>query len=74
MNQTHIHLLITHLPIFGSILGGVVLAFGLSSKSDDTKIAAYILFIISSVITHKSGSGIFISRYVYKFSIKIGYF
>jgi len=49
MNQTHIHLLITHLPIFGSMLGGIVLAFGLWKKSDDTKIAAYLIFIISAI-------------------------
>lgn len=49
MDQTHIHLLITHLPIFGSILGGLVLAYGLWSNSNDTKIAAYFLFIISSI-------------------------
>ncbi len=49
MNQTHFHLLITHLPIFGSILGGIVLAYGLWTKSNQTKIAAYILLIISSL-------------------------
>lgn len=49
MYQTHIHLLITHLPIFGSILGGLVLAYGLWTKSNQTKIASYILFIISSI-------------------------
>lgn len=49
MNQTHLHLLITHLPIFGSILGGIVLAYGLWAKSDQTKLAAYILLIIASV-------------------------
>lgn len=49
MDQTHIHLVITHLPIFGSILGAIVLAYGLWSKSNETKIAAYVLFIISSV-------------------------
>jgi uncharacterized membrane protein len=49
MDQTHIHLLITHLPIFGSILGGLVLAYGLWKKSSQTKIAAYLLFIISSI-------------------------
>jgi uncharacterized membrane protein len=49
MNQTHIHLLITHLPIFGSILGGLVLAHGLFTKSNQTKIAAYNLFIISAI-------------------------
>jgi hypothetical protein len=48
MNQTHIHLLITHLPIFGSILGGLVLFYGIWTKSNQTKIAAYGLFIISS--------------------------
>ncbi|MFY7860910.1 MAG: hypothetical protein ACOVP5_01690 [Chitinophagales bacterium] len=49
MNLTHLHLLITHLPIFGSILGGLVLAYGLWARSNDTKIAAYILLIISSI-------------------------
>jgi uncharacterized membrane protein len=49
MNQTHLHLLITHLPIFGSILGGIVLAYGLWTKSNDTKIASYLLFMISSI-------------------------
>ncbi|WP_026899280.1 hypothetical protein [Daejeonella oryzae] len=49
MDQTHIHLLITHLPIFGSILGGLVLAYGLWVKSNHTKIASYILLIISAM-------------------------
>lgn len=49
MNQTHIHLLITHLPIFGSILGGLVLAYGLWTRSNHTKIAAYYIFIISAI-------------------------
>lgn len=49
MDQTHIHLVITHLPIFGSVLGGLVLAHGLWTKSNQTKIAAYNIFIISSI-------------------------
>lgn len=49
MNPAHIHLLITHLPIFGSILGGFVLAHGIWSKSDQTKIAAYYVLVISAV-------------------------
>ncbi|MBK8451354.1 MAG: hypothetical protein IPL42_15595 [Saprospiraceae bacterium] len=49
MDQTHIHLIITHLPIFGSILGGFVLAHGIWTKSNQTKIAAYNLFIVSSI-------------------------
>ncbi len=49
MNQTHLHLLINHLPIFGSILGSIVLTQAIWTKNDQTKIAAYNLFIISSV-------------------------
>lgn len=49
MDQTHIHLLITHLPIFGSILGAVVLAYAMITKSQQTSNAAYIVFIISAI-------------------------
>lgn len=49
MDQTHLHLLITHLPIIGSILGGLVLAYGLWTKSNSTKNAAYFLLIISAI-------------------------
>ncbi|HMP30463.1 MAG TPA: hypothetical protein PKD85_12740 [Saprospiraceae bacterium] len=49
MDQTHIHLVITHLPIFGSILGALVLVHGLWTKSIQTKIAAYNIFIISAI-------------------------
>jgi len=49
VNQTHIHLLITHLPIIGSFMGAIVLAHGLWTRSHETKIVAYILLIISSV-------------------------
>lgn len=41
--------MITHLPIYGSILGSIVLAYGIWTKSNQTKIAAYIVFIISSI-------------------------
>ncbi|HPM31282.1 MAG TPA: hypothetical protein PLJ60_13185 [Chryseolinea sp.] len=49
MNHVHIHLLITHLAILGSILGGLVLAHGIWVKSDQTKIAAYNVLTISSL-------------------------
>ena len=49
MDQTYLHLLISHLPIFGSILGGLVLANALWTKTNQTKIAAYYLLIISSI-------------------------
>jgi uncharacterized membrane protein len=60
MNPTHIHLLITHLPIFGSILGGLVLAHGLWTKSNQTKIAAYNILILSAlgaVVAYLTGEG-----------------
>ena len=49
MDLTHLHLLITHLPIMGSILGAIVLIQGVWSNSSQTKIAAYSLFILSSI-------------------------
>jgi uncharacterized membrane protein len=49
MDQTHMHLMITHLPIVGSVLGAIVLAYGLWTKSIHTQISAYIVFLISSI-------------------------
>ncbi|MCX6188123.1 MAG: hypothetical protein NTW54_00685 [Bacteroidetes bacterium] len=60
MTQVHLHLLITHLPVFGSILGALVLGYGVWSKSTSTKMAAYFLFILSSVgagIAYLTGEG-----------------
>jgi len=44
----HLHLIVNHLPIFGSILGTLVLAYGLTVKSRHTKIAGYLLLAISA--------------------------
>ncbi len=58
MDQTHLHLLITHLPVFGSILGALVLAYGLFTKTRHTSIAGYFVLIISSIgafIAHQTG-------------------
>ncbi|MBL0019076.1 MAG: hypothetical protein IPP17_22295 [Bacteroidetes bacterium] len=60
MDAAHIHLLINHLPVFGSILGAMVLVHGLYAKSDATKIAAYNIFTLSSigaVIAYFTGEG-----------------
>lgn len=57
MNQVHIHLLINHLPVFGSFLGALVLFYGIWLKSNTTKNAAYLVFIISAfgaVIAYKT--------------------
>lgn len=49
MDQTHIHLLITHLPVFGSLFGTLVLGYGIWKKSDTTMLASYYLLIISAI-------------------------
>lgn len=49
MDQTHLHLVITHLPVFGSILGAFVLLYGMWQKSDQTVMAAYYLFVLSAI-------------------------
>lgn len=49
MNPTHIHLIITHMPIFGSFFGTLVLIHGLWAKSNTVKIAAYNIFILSAL-------------------------
>lgn len=60
MSQVHLHLLITHLPVFGSILGALVLSYGLWTKSNQTKNAAYFVFIVSAIgagIAYLTGEG-----------------
>jgi uncharacterized membrane protein len=49
MTTAHFHLLVNHLPLFGSMLAALVLAHGLWTKSVQTKIAAYNLLILSSL-------------------------
>jgi len=49
MTETHIHLLITHLPIFGSIIGGLVLLHGIWVKSNQTIIAGYYVLVLSTI-------------------------
>jgi uncharacterized membrane protein len=60
MNQTHIHLLITHLPIIGAMLGALVLKHGIWRKSNSTLIAAYNVLILSAIgagIAYITGEG-----------------
>lgn len=58
MNSTHLHLVINHLAIIGSILGSLVLIYGILVKSTQTQVAAYGLFIIAAIgaaITFQTG-------------------
>ena len=60
MNQTHIHLLITHLPIVGTALGAFVLIHGLWKRNQGTLIAAYNVLIVSAIgagIAYATGEG-----------------
>jgi type III secretory pathway component EscS len=52
--------MITHLPIIGSILGGLVLAHGLWTQNEQTKMAAYFVLIISTfgaIVAYLTGEG-----------------
>ena len=60
MDQAHIHLLITHLPVFGSILGALVLIHGIWSESRPTRVAAYNVLVLSAIgalIANFTGEG-----------------
>src|SRR5690348_1044172 len=49
MDQTHVHLVITHLPIYGAILGMLTLVYGIMARSNHTKKAAYMILLIASL-------------------------
>mgnify|MGYP000844721684 CR=1 FL=1 len=60
MDQVHLHLLITHLPIFGSVLAALVLAYAIVVKSQQTTTAAYGMLALSSIgalIAYLTGEG-----------------
>ncbi len=51
MDATHIHLVLTHFPIVGSLLGIGVLIYGLAINNDQVKIVALSIFILMSLLT-----------------------
>jgi uncharacterized membrane protein YphA (DoxX/SURF4 family) len=58
MDQTHLHLITNHLAIIGTLFAGIVLLIGLISNTVQTRIASFILMLISSVggyVTFKTG-------------------
>lgn len=60
MDSAHIHLVITHLPIFGSLLGALVLFYGMVRRQADVLVAAYGLMVLSAVgagIAYATGEG-----------------
>ncbi|MBG6111388.1 putative membrane protein [Flavobacterium sp. CG_23.5] len=49
MNDAHLHLVLNHFPIIGSIFGLVILIAGLILKNNSVKNTAYILFMVSAI-------------------------
>lgn len=50
MSATHLHLLLNHLPVLGSLFGWGIFAAALLRKSEEMKKAALGLFVISAVV------------------------
>ena len=60
MNNTHLHLVVNHLPIIFPIVGIIILLIGVFTKSEISKRNAYIIFIlgaIASVAAMATGEG-----------------
>jgi uncharacterized membrane protein len=51
MNDAHLHLLVNHFPIIGTILGLGILITGLLLKNNSVKNTAYLLFIVAAIFT-----------------------
>ena len=49
MDALHFHLIITHLPVFASILGALVLGYGMGKESRPTREIAYLLLLLAGV-------------------------
>lgn len=49
MNAAHWHLVINHIPILFPFAGSIVLLSGFFSRSEETKRAAYVLFILGAL-------------------------
>lgn len=50
MNPTHFHLVMTHLPIYGLLIGIVILLIGLVRKNQTLKTTATLLFIAMAIV------------------------
>jgi len=58
MNGAHLHLMINHVPVLGTVFGLVLLAVGLWCKSEDLKKAAlgtFVIVAVAAVVTYLTG-------------------
>ena len=51
MDATHLHLILTHFPIVGTIIGVGILAYGQFSKNNGIIKVALITFILMAIFT-----------------------
>jgi hypothetical protein len=51
MNAAHAHLVLNHIPIFGTLFGLLLLLYALVSGNDEIKKASFGAFVITSLIT-----------------------
>jgi len=51
MDATHIHLILTHFPIVGTIIGTGILTYGYFSKRNDVIKAALLTFVLMALVT-----------------------
>jgi uncharacterized membrane protein len=49
MNDAHLHLIVNHFPIIGSIFGLGILITGMILKNNSVKNTAYVLFIVAAI-------------------------
>ncbi len=49
MNDAHLHMIVNHFPIIGTIFGLGILATGIFLKNNTVKNIAYILFIVAAI-------------------------
>jgi ABC-type thiamin/hydroxymethylpyrimidine transport system permease subunit len=60
MDSAHLHLMLTHVPVIGSLLGSGILAWGLVRKQPEVVRIALGVFVVSSVVAlpvYFSGEG-----------------
>jgi uncharacterized membrane protein len=56
MNDAHLHLLVNHLPIIGTIFGLGILIAGIVFKNNAVKNVSYVIFIVAAIFAAVSMS------------------
>lgn len=51
MNSAHLHLVLNHFPVIGTMITLFILAIGIMKKSDDVKKVAMLVLILTSLVT-----------------------